>query len=181
VQDAHVVGVDWWPTALGLAAAAVVVSAWFADRRMFVPAAAAIAIVSAVVHPGNNGIFDAVTLTAFALLALGRERLPRPWLWVVMVILLNALLTSWSFTETGYEPIPSVPLALGMVGLAWMIVDARPALAVAMTYAAGFGYGAVEAASGGDAVVLSANLPVIVLIAVLVIPAAWRLRRQVAL
>ncbi len=49
-----------------------------------------------------------------------------------------------------------------------------------MTYAIGFAYAAIEVVSG-DAVVLSANLPVIVLSAVLAIPAAWRLRRQVAL
>lgn len=118
---------------------AAVGAAWFAPR----PVIAAISLIAAAAaaFPWQDDpwllLGEPAMLVALALLALGKERMPRYWLWLLSGDLAAQVLTNFG----GYNHYPVSVLLyfpwqkaflwgiLGAVVL-WAVVDARPAIAV---------------------------------------------------
>ena len=127
----------YWIAADALVLASVA-AAWFAPR----PAAAALALAAAAAMWQYWGdritvIQPAGLLILLAILAPGRNRLPRSWLWLAGVLSAANLLdqTSGALLRVYHvinPPLTAVPwIILGAVVL-WAAVDARPAVAMAI-------------------------------------------------
>ena len=127
----------YWIAADALVLAAVA-AAWFAPR----PAAAALALAAAAAMWQYWGdritvIQPAGLLILLAILAPGRNRLPRSWLWLAGVLSAANLLDQASGVllrvyHAINPPLTAVPwIILGAVVL-WAAVDARPAVAMAI-------------------------------------------------
>ena len=127
----------YWIAADALVLAAVA-AAWFAPR----PAAAALALAAAAAMWQYWGdritvIQPAGLLILLAILAPGRNRLPRSWLWLAGVLSAANLLDQASgallrIYHVVSPPLTAVPwIILGAVVL-WAAVDARPAVAMAI-------------------------------------------------
>ncbi|MGH3409001.1 MAG: hypothetical protein ACRDRJ_41860 [Streptosporangiaceae bacterium] len=82
-------------------------------------------------------------LAALALLALGKERMPRSWLWLLGIVV--AAETATWLIEFGLRPtsyltsqlLNNLPLVLVAAVVLWAFVDARPAIAVGICVALG--------------------------------------------
>jgi hypothetical protein len=127
----------YWIAADALVLASVA-AAWFAPR----PAAAALALTAAAAMWEYWGdritvIQPAGLLILLAILAPGRNRLPRSWLWLAGVLSAAHLLDQASGVllrvyHVINPPLTAVPwIILGAVVL-WAAVDARPAVAMAI-------------------------------------------------
>jgi hypothetical protein len=129
----------YWIAADALVLAAVA-AAWFAPR----PAAAALALDAAAAMWQYWGdritvIQPAGLLILLAILAPGRNRLPRSWLWLAGVLSAANLLDqtiriglALRVYHVIHPPLTAVPwIILGAVVL-WAAVDARPAVAMAI-------------------------------------------------
>ena len=127
----------YWIAADALVLAAVA-AAWFAPR----PAAATLALAAAAAMWQYWGdritvIQPAGLLILLAILAPGRNRLPRSWLWLAGVLSAANLLDQASgallrIYHVINPPLTAVPwIILGAVVL-WAAVDARPAVAMAI-------------------------------------------------
>jgi hypothetical protein len=142
----------WRELLAGLLTAAAVTCAWRGPRRLLAvcaPSAAAaviwLLIHQPVYHSGGTtvstlsaGVAGGLLLCLAALMLLARqtERPPRSWLWLIGLIVAteslpglvpDLLLHSWLW--------PALLLAILMVPIAWLAIDARPALGLA-TYLA---------------------------------------------
>jgi hypothetical protein len=173
--------------ASGLLGLAVVVAAWLASRSVVAVLAAAAVAAAAWDCWGTDkaaAILPAGLLIMLAVLARLGERLPRSWLW------LAGAWFGWNvlLALTPLEPLHFLldPLALasliilGLVML-WAVVDARPAMAMAIYIACIYvvpqllstiAYGWVE------------SPPLFIFVAAAAVPASgsfWRLRRQAVL
>jgi hypothetical protein len=170
----------------GVLTLAAVVSAWFAPR----PVVAVLAVAAAALYVswGDRimAIQPAGLLILLAVLVFGRERLPRPWLWLAGVVFAADLLQGLTPANSLYFlyiPLVFVPwIILGIVVL-WAAVDARPLIAMAIYIASKYlfvsalsylGYGVVPLASW------QWYLPTIGA-AILAAAGTWRLRHQVVL
>jgi hypothetical protein len=203
--------------AFGLLTLAVVGAAWFAPRAV----AAVLALAAAagyLLFWGDRvmAIQPAGLLVMVAILVLGRERLPRSWLWLAGAVLgakmlallapaivppqpaglpLSAMARAARLSQprahSGYPQLPNMPqlllialpwIVLGLVVL-WAVVDARPALAMAMYLTSEFlvinllGY--IGYSTGGISP-WQWYLPATGA-GVLAAAAVWRLRRQAVL
>jgi hypothetical protein len=138
---------------------AVIGLAWFARPAVIVTAALAVAALS--FYPGQPGALRAYTLLLVLLAALARgpARPPRSWVWWLGV------LPVWLLTG-----VPVLLPALVLVLVLWIVVDARPAIALALLIAF-FGVGQFR----------PAGLVFVAFGIALAIPAAVRLRRQAVL
>jgi hypothetical protein len=162
-------------TLLGLA----VTVAWVSSRRP-VRLAAVMAAAIAVLLPGQWRfgfewpVTELACLTALVLFAGRDERPGRGWLWPV------ALVVAW-MSVAYFLPgswtlwIIWLPEAVGVLSLLWVVIDARPAVAVAVfTLAAWLLPGVANLANGPD---IAAALHLLIVSAVALL-AVWRLRRQ---
>jgi hypothetical protein len=142
----------------GLVMLAAVGAAWFAPR----PVVAAISLIAvatisliAIAVDGYRWqgawwlLSEPAMLAALALLALGKERMPRCWLWLLGVELAAQTLRwlpyrSPSFLFGALNDLPWVILAAVVL---WAVVDARPAIAAGVSAALGW---AISFATGGS-------------------------------
>jgi hypothetical protein len=150
---------------------------WASGRRAVVlcgalPAAAALSYA----RP-SFPIFGATAITYLACLATivalasGRCRPGWRWLWPVGFF----AAVPWLPAYVGVRPVFAVLLAITAVGIAWMAVDARPALAMAAFLLA---YGlAVTISNVG---ISAAVLALLAIVTVIAAPATWLLHRQSA-
>ena len=174
---------------LGLAA---VVAAWFAPRPAVAALAAAAAAVTAYVSWAADRpmvILPVGLLVTLAVLVCLGERMPRSWLWLAGGLFAASVLLP--LTPLGplflYAPLLLVPwIILGAVTL-WALVDARPAMAVAIyiacTYLVSPVLGSIGYRYGGGltALVSWPTLVYAIIAAVVASGSLWRLRRQAVL
>jgi hypothetical protein len=173
-----------WPAALaGLFIAAAVVLAWTAPRIIVLASAVAAAAAVSVFDFAIAGrliapaVTQAMCLAALVALVPRTARPSRRWLWLMgavagMAVLPNVLLGYWEWMTP-----PVLVLAVGIVAIAWIGIDARLAVAVmtcivvtlVQTETAGIGHGV-----GFPAQLM---LP-LVIAAAIAAPAIWLLRRQ---
>ena len=186
----------YWIAADALVLAAVA-AAWFAPR----PAAAALALAAAAAMWQYWGdritvIQPAGLLILLAILAPGRNRLPRSWLWLAGVLSAANLLDQASgvllrIYHVINPPLSAVPwIILGAVVL-WAAVDARPAVAMAIWLTSTWlvfnllsSIDDLLSSTGGGSQGLVLSQPSYLSAAgsaVLAATAIWRLRHQAAL
>jgi hypothetical protein len=171
-----------WPTLLAAALiAATVVLAWVSSRRTIVLVSVAAAALVLAWHWPSGGVGVAVAELAClaVLLTLARrERLDRRWLWLVGPIALAGLLL---YTDT--DAIGAFALcllvALAVVSLALVAIDARAAIAMAVFLLGLWMSAAIGNLGMGFAAFLT-ELPFLGICAALAAAAIWRLRRQSA-
>jgi hypothetical protein len=145
----------------GLVMLAAVGAAWFAPR----PAVAAVSLIAIATvsliavathaYPWQGGqwwlLDDPAMLPALALLALGKERMPRYWLWLPGAEIFGQMLTAY-----GRFHVPPLFVSLWLYDLPWLVilaavvlwtvVDARPAIAAGVCVAIGW---AIQFATDG--------------------------------
>ena len=170
-----------WPLAAGMVLMLVTVAlVWLSGRRGVV-LCGALTAAAAVSYGGPWGSGAAASdvsylacLAAMVGLASGRCRPGWRWLGPVGLAAAVPLLPA----VAGPVLIVAVLLAVAVLGLVWMAVDARPALALAAFLLAEASWPMIHALSTGtgffDAV------PSIAIVAVITAPALWLLRRQSA-
>jgi hypothetical protein len=178
-------GTGYW-LGYGLLGLAAVVAAWFAPRP--VVAVLALAAAGEWVYWGDRvmAILPAGLLVMLAVLVFLGERMPRSWLWLaggLFVVNVLQALTPVAPLYYFYTALVFVPwIILGIVVL-WAFVDARPAMAMAISIACTYlasdllnyvGYGVRPLTSSPLLVPAAAA-------AVLASGSFWRLRRQAVL
>jgi hypothetical protein len=149
--------------ARGLVMLAAVGAAWFAPR----PVVAAISLIAAAAcaYPWQGPwwlLGEPAMLAALALLALGKQRMPRSWLWLLGAELVAQMPASFGFGRFhGLLPlflfpwlIDYLPWAILAAVVLWAVVDARPAIAAGVCAALGraipFATGWYDTQFGGD-------------------------------
>jgi hypothetical protein len=174
-----------WGSVLGLATLAVMAGAWFGPPRVVAVMAFATAGLWAYQPPERSVgqvILPVLALVCVAALTFRRERLPRPWLWLVGPWYL-AYLADFLFEGSAlYEVAVYGLCAILAATIAWGVLDVRPMLALALAIA-GFGGGEIATFSGrgfrlADLVVLWPNEAIVVVSLAIIVAAIRRLRRQ---
>jgi hypothetical protein len=127
----------------GLLMLAAVVAAWIAPR----PAVLAISLTGAAAcaFPWQGPwplLGEPALLAALALLAQGKQRMPRLWLWLLgpgLTLQTLTPLADWRFHPLSFMSpwLNDLPLAIVAVVVLWAAVDARPAIAVGVAAAVG--------------------------------------------
>ncbi len=128
----------------GLAILAAAGAAWLAPR----PVAVAVALAAAAVCAYSSQspwwlLGEPAMLVALALLALGKERMPRSWLWLFGIVIAGQILTlliEFGLGSPSYltsQLLNNLPLVLVGAVMLWAVVDARPAIAVGICVALG--------------------------------------------
>ena len=174
-----------YQAAASLLALAAVLAAWFAPWP--VVAAPALAGAALWVYSGDRVMASqAGLLILLVILTAGRERMPRSWLGLAGLLFAFTLLEQFTAAPRLYflfAPLSFAPwVVLGAVIL-WGVVDARPAVAMAIYLASNYliftllGYAGYRAA---PAAAWEWYLPAVG-VAVLGAGALWRLRRQAVL
>jgi hypothetical protein len=133
-----------YQAACGLAILTAAGAAWFAPR----PVVAAVSLIAAAActWPWQGPwwlLGQPAMLAVLALLALGKERMPRSWLWLLGAEL--AVQTLACFADYTQSPLSFLtfwlysylPLATVVAAVLWAVVDARPAIAVGISAALG--------------------------------------------
>jgi hypothetical protein len=144
----------------GLVVLAAVGAAWFAPRGVVAAisliAVATMSLIAVATHaypwPGQWWLLgDPAMLAALALLALGKERMPRCWLWLLGAEIFAQMLTVYGtfhappfFVSPWLNDLPWVVILAAVV--LWTVVDARPAIAAGVCVAIGW---ALQFAAGG--------------------------------
>jgi len=153
---------------------------WVSSRRVVV-LAGALPAAAAICYAGPwHGIVVGSTVDGLACLAAlvalaGRADRPNwRWLWLVGLLAIAPLVAA-VVGLYGFFVLAMLLLALSIASIAWIVIDARPAIAMAVFLAAlqlplTIGYLAIDAA------IQAATLYLLVVMAV----AVWRLRRQSA-
>jgi hypothetical protein len=182
-------GPGYW-LAYGLLGLAAVIAAWFAPRPVVAILAVAAAVAGARVYWGRDvaAIVPAALLVILAVLVFLGERMPRAWLWLAGAwFAANGLqaLTPVLTQHYRYPPLTVVLWTILATVLLWALVDARPAMAVAIYIACTYVISHLLGYAGyGLALPPVFSLQVVVpaaVAAVLASGAFWRLRRQKAL
>jgi hypothetical protein len=123
---------EWRDVALGLLIVVAVLPVWIAPRKMAalsgLTAAVAIYFLGRDQVPFRSWIWLMVCVAAMVLLAPRSARAPRTWLWLIGGFAVAVLASSYG--SAGLWPQVAPPLALGVVSVAWIAVDARLAVAV---------------------------------------------------
>jgi hypothetical protein len=179
----------WLMLLAGTLLLAVVAIAWISSRKavlLAIAVAAAVAAVLPVVIARATGYaalfaWGPLIPRAACLAALwlsGRNARPgRGWLWPVAPI---AALLPVAWLAQGLWPLFFIGVieAMGVISLLWVVIDARPAVAMAvLVMAVWLPIGIASLVAGPDGPDIPAVLPL--LIVTVVAPfAVWRLRRQ---
>ena len=177
-----------YQAAYAILALAAVATAWFAPR--IISAGMAVAAAALWAWWGGNGngwvIPAVIMLIMLAILARGSQRPPRSWLWLAGLWLAISALQGLSNAGRQqplfalYTPLHYISwIILGAVVL-WIVVDARPGIALA-TYAASFyalpqilGYAGYQAPPLAASWLYFSAASTLILAAT----AAWRLRQS---
>jgi hypothetical protein len=170
-----------WPLAAGMILMLVAVAlVWLSGRRGVVlcgalPAAAAIS------YAGPWGPVVSATFIAYlgclaAMVALASGRCRPGWRWLLPVGLAAAVPLVPALA--GVAPLMAVMLVLGAVAIAWIAVDARPALAACVFFMAEMLPIAIDNVLSGAGVL--DLLPFLAIAAVIAAPVVWLLHRQSA-
>jgi len=174
-------------TVFGLLELAVVVAAWFAPRRvvMVLAAAATAAVVWAYWDSDRvMAILPGGLLVSLAVLVCRGERLPRSWLWLAGALFAWSVLQALTLLDPLrflFGPLAFAPwIMLGLVAC-WTLVDARPALALAIYVACTFVVSQLLNYIGYGYAVSPALFVPATGAAVLAAGSFWRLRRQAVL
>jgi len=165
-----------------------IVLAWVSRRRSLVLIGALpAAVVVSIDAPWRSGnIQPAVTLlvcvAALIALAGGSERPGRHWLWLVGISGAGAFVAaaawpSYSFTAAALTTLLIAGIA---VCVAWISVDARPAIAVAVYLLLVWVPTMFTSSPAGFLAMIESELPVLAVISGVTGLALWRLRRQSA-
>jgi hypothetical protein len=178
-RQAHPAG---WPvlvvgTMVGVAVALV----WMSSRRGVLLAAAIVAAIAVSLAGSWQSWFDwpitELACLAVVLLLAGRaERPGRGWLWPVALLAAFQLV---QYAAPGFWLLAFLALlgAMGIVSLLWVVIDARPAIVVAVfLLALWLPTWIVELAVGPG---IGTAVPLLIVTAVSAV-AVWRLRRQSA-
>jgi hypothetical protein len=116
-----------------------------------------------------------VCLTALALLACGKQRPSRRWLWPVVLVAMWPLAAEYLAPGFWVLQFPALAAPMGLLSLLWVVVDARPAVATGV-FALAFWLqpGIVNVWAGPE---IPAAAPLLI-VSALVPFAVWRLHRQ---
>jgi hypothetical protein len=144
----------------GLVMLAAVGAAWFAPRpgvaavSLIAVAAMSLIAVATDAYPWQGQwwlLGEPAMLAALALLALGKERMPRCWLWLLGAEIFAQVLTVYGmfhappfFLSPWLNDFPWLVILAAVV--LWVVVDARPAIAAGVCVAIGW---ALQFATGG--------------------------------
>jgi hypothetical protein len=170
-----------WPLAAGLILMLVTVAlVWLSGRRSVVlcgalPAAAAISYAGPW-GPTVNATFIGYLGCLAAMVALASGRCRPGWRWLGPVGLAAALPLAPALA--GVAPLMTLLLVLGAVGIAWMAVDARPAVAICVFFMAAMLPIAIDNVAAGSSVF--SVLPWLGIAAAIAVPVVWLLHRQSA-
>ncbi|HEY2079313.1 MAG TPA: hypothetical protein VGH53_23540 [Streptosporangiaceae bacterium] len=183
----HGMPFSWPMLVVATLIAVTLVVAWLSRRRAIVlagalPAAAALAVVG----PWRTFAFGSA-VTELACLAVlialaGPQQPDRRWLWLIGPILLAGLLMVQPLPGSSLEATAAVALCLlltvATVSLAWLAIDARPAIAVVVfLLAAWLPFAMADLVNGSG---LLAGLSLLGICAAVAAPALWLLHRQSA-
>jgi hypothetical protein len=184
--------VEWASVLVRPIPMAVVVAAFYIRRRLAVltltttslTAAAAAAVIDASI--AEVSALTAVLVLTFAALAMGRDRMPRSWLWLVGVAVGHAYL--WLIapdvdTASGLLSIATGWPGFVIAGAIWIAVDARLAMAITVALSILVVFQAVIDLVDTGSLVRTWPLDIVLvpIIAALGLPASLRVRRQAAL
>jgi hypothetical protein len=177
-----------WPElVVGASLVATLVLVWVTRRRGLVLAAAVPAAgILAFAGPWQQATLGAAITNLSALAALialvGGRRPSRRWLWPVGLVAVWRPLFGIRLPGVGSLPVAvlliAVVLALAVAGLVWLMVDARPAIAMVVSLLCLSLPSTIDNLATGAG--LSADLPLLLICAAVCALAVWRLRRQSA-
>lgn len=190
-SSVHIPGLTAWNGAVvGLLVLATVVLAWVAPRIWALAGAlaASVGVASfAVVISGPAAllgprIIQLLALAAIAALSPRAGHPSRHWLWLpaVMAVSVLVLEQGWATEWLGLGYLtPGLPLlAMVVVGMLWVTVDARLLVAVLTYFAAtALQFSLIDPSSVPEVL---ASLPFLLVVLAIAAPALWLLRRQSA-
>jgi hypothetical protein len=123
----------------GLLGLAAVVAVWLRQRVLTtaLALASAVAILAWTHGPAAGSLLPVLLLVALVALSLGARRMPWLWLWGTGVaFLIGFLLTLAGFLRFApaglHEPVQYLAWALYAIAVLWVVVDPRPAIAMAV-------------------------------------------------
>jgi hypothetical protein len=176
-----------WP--LLIVATLIVVTlvlAWLSRRRPIVlagalPSAAALAVVGPWWPSTFGPVVTALACLAVLIAVAGRERPDRRWLWLISPIVLAGLLMAGVLPGASLEEADVLALyllaTLAVVGIAWLAIDARLAIAIVVFVLAAQLPLSIENLMWGS---IFPVMPLLGICAAVTAVAVWRLRRQSA-
>jgi hypothetical protein len=123
---------EWRGMAVGLLILVTVLAVWIAPRTIATPSAVAATVAMYVIDSYEVGFSGwiplAVCVAAVVLLAPRSARPPRSWLWLIGAFAVAVLYAGGSSAGLLLQFAPL--LAIGVVSVAWLAIDARLAVAV---------------------------------------------------
>jgi hypothetical protein len=173
-----------WPAlAVAVLVGVTVALAWVSSRRALLLAAVLVA-AAAVSLTGVWGhsdfgwpVTELACLAALALLAGRAERPGGRWLWPVALVAAVPLVAN--FLPGAGTLVFGVLLGVaGFVGVLWVVIDARPAIAAATFLLAFWLPSAIDNLAKGAGI--AAGVPLLAVVTAVTGVAVWRLRRQSA-
>jgi hypothetical protein len=184
----HPLPFDWSLLVVATSITATLVLAWLSNRRAIVvagalPAAAAIAVVGPWWPSAVGSVVAALACLAVLGALACRERPDRRWLWLIGPVVLARLLMARVLPGTSLEAADALALrlllALVIVSIAWLVIDARPAIAI-MVFALGTWLSAAITSLAMGPGFPAALLAFPGICAAVTAAAVWLLRRQSA-
>jgi hypothetical protein len=173
-----------WPAlAVTVLVGVTVALAWVSSRRAVLLAAVLVA-AAAVCLTGAWGHSDfgwpvtgLACLAALALLAGRAERPGCRWLWPVALVAVLPLVANFL---PGAESLVFgwLLVGVGIAGVLWVVIDARPAIATATFLLAFWLPSGINSLASGAGI--AAGVPLLALVCAVTAVAVWRLRRQSA-
>jgi len=173
---------DWMQVALVLPLIPMALG-WLRRRRLVV-LVGALPAAAAICYAGPwHGLFvgstvvGLVCLTALVALAAYAERPRWRWFWPLGLLVIAPLLSAVAGRLTS-PTLSTIMLALGVLGIAWIVIDARPAIAMAVFLVAlqlplTIGFLAMGAG-------FQVSMLFLLVVTAVLAAAVWRLRRQSA-
>jgi len=144
VSQLPALGVMLFAAVCAAGACLAIVSVWFWRRSVTISLALAVAAASALgvilTHSQGDLLLDARMMgppLALAVLAMGKDRPPRSWLWLPGLWLTAAALPLP--LSANWWSIPDYPLVAGFfvilgITVLWLAIDARPAFAAGLCF-----------------------------------------------
>jgi hypothetical protein len=186
----------WAALTVAVLVVAAVAMAWVSSRRAVLVAAAIAAVGVSLTASWHNAQFgwpttELACLAALALLAGRAERPGRHWLWPValaaavpLTILADALAYLGNPDVASVMPgagklvLGGLLVAVGVVCVLWVVIDARPAIAAAVFLLALWLPSGIDNLASGAGI--AAGVPLLAIVAAVAAVAGWRLHRQSA-
>jgi hypothetical protein len=173
----------WLLLAVAALVASTVAVVWVSIRRaallaVTIAAAAGVSLAGAW-RPAAFGwpVTELACLATLAVLAGRGERPGRRWLWLVLLV--GAMpVVAGLMPAAGTYVFGTLLVALGIVSVLWVVIDARPAIATAAFLLAFWLPSGIDNLSMGNGI--AAGVPLLAIITVVTAIAVWLLRRQSA-